>query len=105
MREYLRPQATALREAKERGESYAAIKKRLAEPLTNAAATPYGCNQYGHNPGCPHAGGGVDPDLEAALRRARREDGSIARDAGGSAGAAGAVKKLPAVRVQRVAGS
>ena len=45
------------------------------------AANPWGCNQHGHKPGCPHAGGGVDPDLkqnlEAALRRARREDGSV----------------------------
>ena len=80
MREYLRPLAAALREAKERGESYAAIKKRLAEPLTNAAAlshglaaafnagralpqddtiaaaNPYGCNQYGEGWSSPHDG-------------------------------------------------
>ena len=45
------------------------------------AANPYGCNQHRHGEGCPHADGGVDPDLkknlEAALRRARREDGTV----------------------------
>lgn len=78
MREYLRPLAATLKEAKERGESYADIKKRLTAPLTNAAAlahglaaafntghtlpqdesvaaaNPYGCNQYQHAPGCEH---------------------------------------------------
>lgn len=80
MREYLRPLAAALKEAKERGESYADIKKRLTAPLTNAAAlahglaaafntgrllpqdesvaaaNPYGCNQYGEGWAEPHDG-------------------------------------------------
>ena len=89
MREYLRPLAAALRDAKERGESYAAIKKRLTAPLTNAAAlahglaaafntghllsqdesvaaaNPYGCNQYQHAPGCEHEGGATTPQAQS----------------------------------------
>lgn len=89
MREYLRPLAAALKEAKERGESYAAIKKRLTAPLTNAAAlahglaaafntghtlpqdesvaaaNPYGCNQYQHAPGCEHEGGATTPQAQS----------------------------------------
>lgn len=98
MREYLRPLAAALKEAKERGESYAAIKKRFAAPLTNAAALAHGlaaafntgrllpqadedtalaehCNQYKHASGCPHGNGATPskPEMSVLKPQSKKE--------------------------------
>ena len=36
------------------------------------AANPYGCNQYGHKPGCPHGGGVPGYKVEVSGAEARR---------------------------------